>query len=106
MLIKFLFYFSLLLLVSLRKGKWKLKDSSKLLTTFITPWGRYCYSRLPFGISSVPDHFQKNMQRILKGLPGVECQMDDIIVCGANQAEHDERLEAVLIRLQETKSYT
>ena len=41
------------------------------------------------------------MQRILEGLPGVECQMDDIIVYGANQAEHDERLEAVLIRLQE-----
>ena len=43
------------------------------------------------------------MQRILEGLPSVECQMDDIIVSGANQAEHDERLEAVLIRLQEAK---
>ena len=41
------------------------------------------------------------MQRILEGHPGVECQMDDIMVYGANQAEHDERLEAVLIRLQE-----
>ena len=84
-------------------GFWqrKLKDSSKLLTTFITPWGRYCYTRPPFGISSAPEHFQKSMQRILEGLPGVECQTDDIIVYGANQAEHNERLEAVLIRLQE-----
>ena len=32
------------------------------------------------------------MQRILEDLPGVY---------GANQAEHDERLEAVLVRLQE-----
>ena len=86
-------------------GFWqrKLKDSSKLLTTFITPWGRYCYARLPFGISSAPEHFQKSMQRILEDLPGVECQMDDIIVYGANQAEHDERLEAVLTRLQWAK---
>ena len=86
-------------------GFWqrKLKDSSKLLTTFITPWGRYCYTRLPFGISSAPEHFQKSMQRILEDLPGVECQMDDIIVYGANQAEHDERLEAVLTRLQQAK---
>ena len=38
---------------------------------------------------------------MLEGLPGVECRMDDIIVYGANQAEHDERLEAVLVRLQE-----
>ena len=30
-------------------------------------------------------------------------QMDDIIVYGANQAEHDERLEAVLTRLQQAK---
>ena len=85
-------------------GFWqrKLKDSSKLLTTFVTPWGRYCYTRLPFVISSAPEHvdFQKGMQRILKGLLGVEFQME-IIVYGVNQAEHDERLEAVLIRLRE-----
>ncbi|XP_022796694.1 uncharacterized protein K02A2.6-like [Stylophora pistillata] len=79
-------------------GIWqqKLKDSSKFLTTFITPWGRYCYTRLPFGISSASEHFQKSMQRILEDLPGVECQMDDIVVYGTNQAEHDERLEAIL----------
>ena len=41
------------------------------------------------------------MQRILEGLPDVECQMDDIIVHGANQAEHDKRLEAVITRLQD-----
>ena len=44
------------------------------------------------------------MQRILEGLPGVECQMDDIIVYDANQAEHDERLETVLIGLQEANA--
>ena len=67
-------------------GFWqrKLKDSSKLLTTFITPWGQYCYTRLPFGISSAPEHFQKSIQRILEGLLGVKCQMDDIIVYGSN----------------------
>lgn len=42
----------------------KLKDSSKLLTTFTTPWGRYCYTSLPFGISSTPEHFQKNMKSL------------------------------------------
>ena len=44
-------------------GFWqrKLSLNSKLLTTFITPWGRYCYRRLPFGISSAPEHFQKIM---------------------------------------------
>ena len=34
------------------------KDSQKL-TTFITPFGRYCYERLPFGISSGPEIFRE-----------------------------------------------
>ena len=87
-------------------GFWqqKLKERSKLLTMFITPCGRYCYTRLPFRNSSVPEHFQQSMQRILDGLPGVECQMDDIIVYGANQAEHDKRLEAVLVSSKEQTS--
>lgn len=62
-------------------GFWqrKLNHNSKVLMTFITPWGRYCYRRLPFGISSAPEHFQKIMQKILAGLEGMECQMDDIL---------------------------
>ena len=34
-----------------------LDESSQELTTFITPFGRYCFNRLPFGISSTPEHF-------------------------------------------------
>ena len=82
-------------------GFWqrKLSENSKLVTTFITPWGRYCFTRLPFGISSAPEHFQKAMQRILEGLDGVECQVDDILVFGETQEQHDKRLIAVLERL-------
>ena len=84
-------------------GFWqrKLSDSCKLLTTFITPWGRYCFSRLPFGISSAPEHFQKVMSRILDGLPGQVCQVDDILVFGETQEQHDHRLADVLERLQQ-----
>ena len=41
------------------------------------------------------------MTEILTGLPGVVCQMDDILIFGKNQIEHDERLEAVLNRIQD-----
>ncbi|XP_028514411.1 uncharacterized protein K02A2.6 [Exaiptasia diaphana] len=86
-------------------GFWqrKLEEKSKVVTTFITPWGRYCYKRLPFGISSAPEHFQKTMQRILEGLPGVVCQVDDMLVHGKDKTEHGERLNAVLTRLQDAK---
>ena len=83
-------------------GFWQipLSQSSRLLTTFITPMGRYCFNKLPFGISSAPEHFQRRMSEILVDLEGVLCQMDDILIFGKDQTEHDQRLEAVLRRIE------
>ena len=83
-------------------GFWQipLTPKSKLLTTFITPYGRYCFNKLPFGISSAPEHFQKRMCRILQGLDGVLCLMDDVLVFGKDEAEHKARLTAALKRIQ------
>ena len=54
----------------LDSGFWHipLSKQSRLLTTFITPMGRYCFNKLPFGIPSAPGHFQKCMPAILSGL--------------------------------------
>jgi len=43
----------------------KLSAQSALLTTFITPMGRFGFNRLPFGITSAPDYYQKRMSHIL-----------------------------------------
>ena len=53
-------------------GFWQilLADSSRHLTTFITPYGRFCFNKLPFGISSSPEHFQRRMSDILEGQEG------------------------------------
>ena len=50
-------------------GFWQvhLQEDSALLTTFITPFGRFCYNRLPFGITSAPEYFQKRMHEVLLG---------------------------------------
>ncbi|CAM1326481.1 Uncharacterised protein r2_g3548 [Pycnogonum litorale] len=40
------------------------------------------------------------MQKILNGLPGVLCQMDDVLIYGKCQSEHDANLRAVLQRIQ------
>ena len=77
----------------------KLSERSKPPTTFITPWGRYCFNVLPFGISSGLEKFQKCMSQIPQGLDGVQCNIDDVLVHDATQEEHDRRLEAVLQRL-------
>ena len=73
-----------------------MSHKSRLLTTFITPFGRYCFNKLPFGISSAPEHFQKRMSNILKGINGVVCQMDDVLVFDSTKEEHDARLTDVL----------
>ena len=70
-----------------------------MLTTFITPFGRYCFIKLPFGSSSAPELFQRRMNKLLEGLDGVLCHMNDVLIFGHNQSEHNTHLLAVLKRL-------
>ena len=83
-------------------GFWQipLSPESRPLTTFITPVGRYHFNKLPFGISSAPELFQRRMSTILEGLEGVVCLIDDVLVIGKDEAEHDTRLMQVLERLE------
>ena len=86
-----------------RSGFWQmpLDPQSRLLTTFLTPFGRFYMNRLPFGISSAPEIFQGRMSEILHDIEGVICYMDDILVHAPTQTLHDVRVRAVLQRLQE-----
>ena len=63
-------------------GFWQipLAKKSQNLTTFITPFGQYKFVKMPFGIQSAPEHFQKRMSAIVSGLEGVLCLMDDVLV--------------------------
>ena len=87
--------------VDANSGFWQipLAEESQLSTTFITPQGRYCFRKLPFGISSAPELYQRRMSQILTGLDGVLCHIDDVLVFGATPTEHETRLTAVLERL-------
>lgn len=72
-------------------GYWQipLDEESQLLTTFATPFGRYCFNRLLFGISSTPEIFQQALSRFLEDLDGTMYQMDDILVHGVDQSVHE-----------------
>lgn len=63
-------------------GFWQIRldAKSKLLPTFVTPFGRFCFNRLPLGISSAPEIFQRTMSKILEGLQGTLCRMDDVLI--------------------------
>ncbi|UYV70935.1 K02A2.6-like [Cordylochernes scorpioides] len=73
------------------------------LTTFITPFGRYKYCRMPFGISLAPEYFQRVMSKILQGMDGVMCYLDDILIFASDSKTHDRILRLVLRKLKEAK---
>ena len=84
-------------------GFWhvELDDESSKLLTFNTPFGRYRYRRLPFGITSAPEVFSKRLQELFIDLPGVECLVDDILVHGETDQEHDENVLRLLERCRQ-----
>ncbi|KAK2719307.1 hypothetical protein QYM36_004954 [Artemia franciscana] len=81
-----------------RSGYWSLvlDDESADLTTFNTIFGRYRFKRMPFGIISAQDEFQRRMEEALEGLDGFAVIIDDLLVFGSTLEEHNKRLVAVL----------
>ncbi|XDV29902.1 hypothetical protein PO909_032932 [Leuciscus waleckii] len=79
-------------------GFWQmaLDEESSKLSTFITPNARYCFKRLPFGITFAPEIFQRRMQELLQDHEGTVVYMDDILVFGASLEEHDRCLKRVM----------
>ena len=77
-----------------------LDEDSKKYTVINTHRGLFQYNRLSFGISAAPGIFQRAMEELLKDIPGVLCYLDDILITGATEAEHKQRLRQVLTALQ------
>ena len=67
-------------------------QESSLLTTFNSPFGRYCFLHLPFGLVCFQDIFQKKMDQILEKCQGCIGITDDITVYGHTEAEHNAHL--------------
>jgi hypothetical protein len=74
----------------------QLDESSSMKCTFNTPFGRYRYLRLPFGVSSAPEVYSQAIRTMFEGVGNVDTSMDDIIVWGKTREEHDEALLKVL----------
>ena len=70
--------------------------ASSLLTTFNTPWGKYRWLRLPFGLKIASDVFQERLDRVLRLLEGVHGIADDILTHGETEVQHDGRLLTLL----------
>ena len=88
--------------LDVRSGVWHitLDNASSYLTTFNTPFGRFRWRRLPFGIRSAPEVFQRRMHELIEGMPQVEVIADDFVVVGKGDtteeanSDHDKNLVA------------
>lgn len=88
-------YFSVL---DASNGFWQIKldqESSKLCT-FSTPFGRYKFKRMPYGICSASEVFMKKIKELFDRIEGMDVFIDDIIIWGRTLEEHNARLERVL----------
>jgi len=95
--------------VDAKDGFWHLKldDESSRLTTFETPFGRYRWRRLCFGLNAAPEIFAERLNAALAGLKGIACIADDILIAGVGEteaeatADHNRNLRALLDRCRE-----
>ena len=92
-----------------KNGFWQiaLDEKSSMLTCFNTPFGRYRWLRMPFGINSAPEIWQRSMNQLVEGLEGIEVIHDDFLIVGCGttdeqaEADHDQNLRAFLDRARE-----
>jgi hypothetical protein len=76
----------------------ELDESSKNKCCFATPFGIYRFLRLPFGVSSAPELFQKINEKVFGDIPGVTVYFDDVLVAGKTEEQHDKAVKQVLER--------
>ena len=89
--------------VDLKDAFWQvpLTEDSAPLTTFSTPFGRYCFRRMPFGICSASEVMQKRVYRTFGDLNDVHVIADDLIIGSNTEEEADEAIHRVFQRARE-----
>ena len=78
-----------------------LAKSSRAKTAFVTPFGKYEFLMVPFGLAQAPAYFQLLMNKALKGLKFTMMYLDDIIIFSPDELQHLEHLEIVFSHLRE-----
>ena len=78
-----------------------LGKSSRAKTAFVTPFGKYEFLMVPFGLAQAPAYFQLLMNKVLNGLKFAMTYLDDINMFSENELQHLEHLETVFSCLKE-----
>lgn len=74
----------------------ELSEDSRDITTFITNRGLFRFKRLPFGLVTAPEIFQRIMEEMLAGCEGTCWYLDDVIIEGETKEIHDRNVQKVV----------
>ena len=72
-------------------------------TAFTSPFGKYEYIKVPFGLAQEPAYVQKLMTGVLKDLPFAMAYLDDITIYSSTPEEHLEHIKTVFKKLHHAK---
>ena len=78
----------------------RMRESDQLATSFITPYGTYCYITMPFGLKNAGATYQRTMQKCLQDQLGrnVHAYVDDIVVVYRSKDQH--KMDAFEVKLR------
>ena len=95
-------YFSTL---DLRAGYHHIGLTTDLIpkTAFTSPFGKYEYIKVPFGLAQAPAYFQELMTEVLKDLPFAMAYLDNIIIYSCTPKEHLQHIKTVFEKLHHAK---
>ena len=79
-----------------------LDESSIPKTAFTSPFGKYRYIKVPFGLAQALAYFQELMTRILKYFICTIAYLDDIIIFSRTAEEHLDHIKQVSKKLRNT----
>lgn len=78
-----------------------LDSESQKLAVINTHKGLFKYRRMTFGLKPAPAKFQKIIDKMIAGLPGVAAYLDDVIVSANSLEEHEKVLHELLKRIKD-----
>ena len=68
-------------------------------TAVITPFGLWEFLRMPFGLKSAAQTFQRHMDSVLQDIDSAFVYLDDILIASSTEKEHMDDLKTVFRRL-------
>ena len=78
-----------------------LDKESKAKTAFVTPFGKYKFNAVPFGLAQAPAYFQQLILIVLQDCSDFTmAYLDDIIIFSQSEEEHLKHIEIIFQKLK------